>query len=266
MENLVSILDFNHVYQSQPMFSNPDFEWIDCSDVQSSNRYCELQSLEIIKKRVSQRKNKGITFIGNGNYHYVTYLLLSEIKTPFTLLMFDHHTDMMAPPSASIISCGSWVLHALKRLPMLKKVVLIGVNEDLVDTIPEEYKKKVTLFTSKELGGNLQLLKNRILAAIATREVYISIDKDVLHPSEAVTNWDQGNMKLYELIYLLASIYDNKKVYGVDICGEQAPSPADLFCRAYIQGARINGFANQRIIETIFTFMSKPTRLSEGVN
>src|SRR5690606_21987523 len=128
--------------------------------------------------------------------------------------------------------------------------------------IPEEYKKKVSVFTEKELGKNPRFLINRILAAIPTREVYISIDKDVLHPSEAATNWDQGNMKLDELIDLLVFIYENKKVCGIDICGEQAPAPADLLRRSYIQAAKINGFANQRILDTVLMAMFMPSRLS----
>ena len=47
-----------------------------------------------IKRALNRRKNKGITFIGSGNYHYVSHLLLEEINKPFTLILFDHHTDM----------------------------------------------------------------------------------------------------------------------------------------------------------------------------
>lgn len=260
MKGLVNVLDFDHVYQTQSMFRNLDCEWIDCSDVMGANRYCELRTLVEIKKRLSKRKNKGVAFIGNGNYHYVTYLLLSEIQTPFTLVLFDHHTDMMASPSTSLISCGSWVLHAIKRLPMLKKVVMIGVREDLGKAIPEEYKKKVTVFTMKESGWKSNPIKNRILSAIPTRDVYISIDKDVLDPREAVTNWDQGNMKLAQLLHLLQSIYESKKVLGVDVCGEQSFVPTDLFRREYIQGAKINGIANQHILETVFMSMSKKSQ------
>jgi arginase family enzyme len=257
MKGLVSVIDFDQVYQTQPLFRKLDCEWIDLLHVKNANRYCELQSLLEIKKKLQKRQNRRITFIGSGNYHYVTYLLLSEIHSPFTLVLFDHHTDMMASPSTSLISCGSWVLHAMKRLPMLKKVVIVGVREDLVKTIPEEYKKKVSLFTSKDLGWCVYPIKNRILSAIPTRDVYISIDKDVLNQTEAVTNWDQGNMKLVQLLHLLQSIYENKKVLGVDICGEQSPSPADLFRREYIQGAKINGIANQHIFETVLMSMSK---------
>ncbi len=32
-----------------------------------------------IKRALSRRKNKGITFIGSGNYQYVSHLLLEEM-------------------------------------------------------------------------------------------------------------------------------------------------------------------------------------------
>jgi arginase family enzyme len=261
MKGLVNVLDFDYVYQAQSMFRDLDCSWIDCSDVMGANRYCELQALLEIKKRLLKGKKGSITFIGNGNYHYVTYLLLSEIQSPFTLVLFDHHSDLMASPSPSLISCGSWVLHAIKRLPMLKKVVMIGVREDLGKAIPEEYKKKVAVFTAKESQWDCNPIKNRILSAIPTRDVYISVDKDVLDPMEASTNWDQGNMKLAQLIHLLQSIYENKQVCGMDICGEQSLSPADLFCREYIQGIRKNMRANQSIIENVLMSMSKKSQL-----
>src|SRR5699024_4536243 len=109
MDDLITILNFDHVYETQDFFHKANYEWINLSDVRNTNRYCELGSLKTIHERLKRRKNKGITFIGSGNYHYVTYLLMSEIKIPFTLILFDHHTDMIKPIHESILSCGSWV-------------------------------------------------------------------------------------------------------------------------------------------------------------
>ena len=50
--------------------------------------------------------------------------------------------------------------------------------------------------------------------------VYISIDKDVLNPASAATNWDQGSLSLQELEKLLAVILQKEQVVGIDICGE----------------------------------------------
>ena len=121
MEGLVSILNFDQVYQTQKFFHNIDYEWIEFSDIKNTNRYCEPQSLKIINERLKRRENKGIAFIGSGNYHYVTYLFMLEIQEPFTLILFDHHSDMIRPICKSFISCGSWVLEALEDIPMLKR-------------------------------------------------------------------------------------------------------------------------------------------------
>ena len=50
--------------------------------------------------------------------------------------------------------------------------------------------------------------------------VYISVDKDVLNPQSAVTNWDQGFLTLNELEHLLSIILKHEKIIGIDICGE----------------------------------------------
>ena len=47
-----------------------------------------------IKRALNRRKIKGITFIGSGNYHYVSYFIIRRNKQAFTLILFDHHTDM----------------------------------------------------------------------------------------------------------------------------------------------------------------------------
>ena len=58
--------------------------------------------------------------------------------------------------------------------------------------------------------------------------VYISIDKDVLDPSSAITNWDQGSLTLSELEQLLAVVFRQERVIGIDICGE-CPATLNLF-------------------------------------
>ena len=50
--------------------------------------------------------------------------------------------------------------------------------------------------------------------------VYLSIDKDVLNPASAVTDWDQGSFSLQELEELLAIVLRKERVVGIDICGE----------------------------------------------
>ncbi|MCR4434764.1 MAG: arginase family protein [Clostridiales bacterium] len=249
MKGLTSILGFDDVYQAQSCFRRTDYEWIDLSDVKNANRYCEIQSLEVIGERLRKRSNKGITFIGSGNYHYVTYLLLSEVKSPFTLVLFDYHTDMMPPPCQSVISCGSWVLTSIERLPSLKKVVVIGAKSDLDVTIPKHFNKKVSVFPNDSTYRE-DRVKNAIIFAIPTVNVYVSIDKDVLDKSEAATDWDQGNMTLAQLLRLIEHIALHKRIFGIDVCGEYPVPPADRFCRESLLATRINEQANRKILDS----------------
>ena len=48
----------------------------------------------------------------------------------------------------------------------------------------------------------------------------MSIDKDVLSPTDDPTNWDQGATTLPELKRLLATLLRHNRLIGVDVCGE----------------------------------------------
>jgi arginase family enzyme len=250
MEHGVTVLNFDETYVFQKHLQRPFCEWIDLSDIPSTKRFCEMDSLSKIKKRVQKRKNRGITFLGSGNFHYVSLLFIAEIKEPFTLILFDHHTDMMESPSQSVISCGSWVLHAMDRLPMLQKVIIIGASPEFENQIPPHMRDKVSLLQNKD-SESPEPLTRWIVSHVPTKTVYISIDKDVLDQTEAITDWDQGNMKIHELVRLVKCIMTHYNVAGVDICGEYPLSPLGMFSAVGGQTVRKNEKANRMILDTI---------------
>lgn len=250
MNRQVTVLNFDQTYEYQSFLKRPIYEWIDLTDIRSANRYCEIDSLSKIRQRVQKRKNRGIAFLGSGNYHYASLLFLSEIAEPFTLILFDHHIDMMEAPSNTIISCGSWVLQALDNLPMLHKVIIVGAGKEFENLIPPHMREKVSLFL-KEYSGTLDSLSHLIVSHIPTSTVYISIDKDVLDRTEVVTDWDQGNMKIHELARLLRAILGHSNVSGVDICGEYPFSPVEMLRAESQQLIRKNELANRLILDTI---------------
>jgi len=190
--------------------------------------------------------------IGSGNYHYVTYLLLSEIKKPFTLVLFDHHTDMMESPGATIVSCGSWVLKSMEELPLLKKVVIIGARQGTKWKIPSHLKRKISILENVP-PGTLEPVIRSIISSLPTNLVYVSIDKDVLDRTEVLTDWEQGTMKLQVLIGLLSSIAKYREICGIDICGEYPVSPVAIFHPEYRGALRKNERVNQMLLDTIQT-------------
>ncbi len=51
----------------------------------------------------------------------------------------------------------------------------------------------------------------------------MTIDKDVLRPADAATNWDQGEMPLDALLTALRHLAAARRIVGADICGEYSP-------------------------------------------
>lgn len=80
--------------------------------------------------------------------------------------------------------------------------------------------------------------------------VYISIDKDVLSPTQVKTNWDQGKMSMLSLQKILKSIVDNDSVIGIDISGE-CPDILDHYA------INMNDNANEQMLEMLGKYLKK---------
>ncbi|MGG1876748.1 arginase family protein [Paenibacillus cisolokensis] len=236
----VTVLDFDHVYEQQPALTERADAWIDLSNIEATNLFCTQEAMEEIRRRLAARKTSGITYIGSGNYHYVSYALLSEIDRPFTLVLFDNHTDAKRSDQLpGMLTCGSWVAEAMAHLPLLRQVAWVGVHSDPFPASSGTRSRTVLLPELKH--------PEQLLSAVGTNDIYISIDKDVLDEADAVTNWDHGKMRLKQLIVALHTLIMSKNVVGIDVCGELKTSPADEW--KYAEKLRLNEKANLAILE-----------------
>ena len=255
----VSVLNFSGVYERQSFYKDRDCEWIDCSDLSGVNGFCDETSMEEIDARISGLEG-WIHFMDGGNFHYLSYLLMKHIREPFTLVVFDHHTDMKPSMFAGLLSCGCWIKEALDALPFLKNVVLIGVADSLADTAEPDYAGRVRIISeSMAEAGDTWL---GILEAEASEAVYLSIDKDAFGREEVVTDWDQGTMTL-ELLERAYRILDSRRILGVDICGE---ADRDEFFSGQMSASdEQNDAANRRILRMLLTDQKKPAgRIQKG--
>jgi hypothetical protein len=200
-----------------------------------------------------------IVFYGSGDFHHVTAALLLRHAGPLTVLHFDNHPDWVTFPRG--INCGSWVNRALD-LPAVARVITIGpASDDLVrpqlsfgalgavasDRIrlhpwshppsrvwgafadcPSWSVRDGHLHWRTLSGLDEAATVSLVTAAIATRQVYVTIDKDVLGSGDAVTNWDQGGLPLPRLAAILAAVADRHRLVGIDVCGDwSAPRMRD---------------------------------------
>lgn len=232
-----------------------------------------------------------LVFAGSGDFHHVSGLLIERAlevcDRPLTILHFDNHPDWMGHAPGR--HCGSWVGRAA-RLQGVARIVTVGVCSQDIGArrarqgdlkLVEEDRLDLYAWTAPD-GGDVVRVGDRawptisalgedaflalLDAAIPTATVYVTIDKDVLQASEAVTNWDQGQASLRFLVRAVERIAGNRKVVGGDVVGDWSAAAygGDLAARLLKRGeamldqpwrrsspddAAINQAANLRLLE-----------------
>lgn len=220
------LLDFDHTYAYAEEAHETGPRYMDLSDITGTDMFCTQESADKIRNRLQGTGPGGIHFLDNGNYHYATLFFVEKIREPFTLVLIDHHTDMQKPLISHLLSCGSWAGTLLLHNRYLRQLILIGPEKTAMESIEERFRSKLICISMEQIGTEEERSKFGNIDLHVP--VYISIDKDVLSPYYARTNWNQGEMTVDILEKLLLEMFVHQRVIGVDICGEcslQEPLP-----------------------------------------
>jgi hypothetical protein len=230
---------------------------------------------DIARSLPPRRREPQLAFMGSGDFHHVTALLLDAAleRRPVstTLVHFDNHPDWVNFEGG--MHCGSWINSALSN-PYIERVVTVGVcSHDLrnperkganlgrlrqgkLELYPYEHppsrvkadygngpsyrqhRGALHWNSISEIGEENFI--DRILTRIGTEAVYVTIDKDVLAVDDAVTNWDQGRMRLPYLMALVSEIGSRHRIIGADVVGDYSvPSYAGGFTTRLLKQAEI---------------------------
>lgn len=242
----IIIMNFTRVYEQEPFVKNKNFTWIDCTNLNGTDCYCDEQAEKTLRAKISAYPPEGIHFIDSGNHHYLSKFWTDKIKHPFSLVVFDHHPDMQPSLFDNLMSCGCWVKKALDTNSNLRKVCIVGAADKLIKSIEPVYRNRLVFYSETEMSHEEGW--KRFTGEHINEPVYISVDKDVLNPASASTNWDQGSMSLQELEFLLSVILKKHQIIGVDICGECRYS-LNIF--GLEPGELVNSHANENLIHLI---------------
>lgn len=239
---------------------------IDASDLACRLRIVASRgALQSLSSRLSSDagggREIGVTFYGSGDFHHLTASLVSGVEENVTIVHFDNHPDWVRFPAT--VNCGAWVNRALE-LPQVRKVITIGpCSDDLVRpelqfaNLGAVEDGRIALFpwrhapsrvwgrydttTSYRQEGNHLHWRNladedwdafldELVEAIPTRAIWLTIDKDVLRPQDACTNWDQGQMSLDHVLSAVERLAQHRAIAGIDVCGDWSePRFADPF-------------------------------------
>lgn len=189
-----------------------------------------------------------LSFIGSGNYHYISLFLIEKIKENFTLVLFDNHSDCQRPIFEELLSCGGWVRTAILTNKFLKEVILVGTSEDSIGTIDPEVKHKLVILSQNMIFRDKHWWHK--LKKIIHYPTYISVDKDVFSKDTAETNWDQGQMTIDDFYYGFQHIEKNKRIISMDVCGEYSMNYAQgkVFEKANSRNNIANGILAQVLL------------------
>jgi hypothetical protein len=236
-----------------------------------------------------------LIFYGSGDFHHLCSLFLSRLNDPVTVVHFDNHPDWTNFPATD--NCGGWVSRAL-ALRQVARIVTIGpsstdfvhpqlkfanlraIREGRLEVHPWNAAPSILWGNpisspgcrsedGKLIWHNLAIESwphfiGDLDARLPDTPLWISLDKDVLSPEEATTNWDQGFVKLDEILEAIAILARRREIRGIDVCGDYSqPQFRGLFrfvlslfdrprqALPSNEAIEINALSNRRIIDGV---------------
>ncbi|MEA2625287.1 MAG: hypothetical protein QOD06_1332 [Candidatus Binatota bacterium] len=218
---------------------------IDLTEWQQRIRYAcsarDLRSLEAVLDGPPATLPP-VTFLGSGDFHHVSLPLIRrwESRGRFQVVVFDNHPDNMRYPWG--IHCGSWVHHVC-ALPFVSAVTVIGITSSDVawqhlweNHLAALYRGKLSYLCLRKIPALARIValpglhdlsgeRHRLVEVVAERilgervdPIYLSIDKDVLAREAVVTNWDQGILRVEEVVGILRRL--RQRIFAADVTGE----------------------------------------------
>lgn len=254
----VRVLNFDDsLLQQHNMIERFKPEVVDLKHLGGSGRlWLNRRDAGELRYVLSKHPSRAFTFLGSGDYHHISALLIEQLAVPVTVIVFDSHPDWdIMPPH---LGCGSWVSYVL-RMKHVKEVILFGLSSDDISTFriqtadlfslqqgrvrayPYAHGPTRVFFRPRLSNPSIraedslfsrvihwQQLKGKdlrefipsVLGSLAVKDVYVSIDKDCLKAHDALTNWEEGGMNLAELTTTLQWIKRHLNIVGADITGE----------------------------------------------
>lgn len=194
-----------------------------------------------IKKHVMIEQGQRILALNSdGHFHHFTYglcRLADQINEEYCYIHIDQHHDWwwnhkQRPHAYEKFSCGSFVEKIFQNTNVRKKIrnlMFIGNRfESLLESVPESKKNELLgrcLFESQLYDSNTRQYKDGWLKIVENmlndshNNVYVSMDLDVLHGNDFLTEYEPGIMRSVQLMQALTLIKMKKNIIGADVVG-----------------------------------------------
>ena len=189
---------------------------LDNSDLEMSNRLISKNSLEIFETKPKTCFLGGDHSISFSTVRAFLEYCKREGKGP-CLIVFDAHADCM--PMMKEPTHEEWLRALVDSGFPAENILLVGVRNLWKDEIIFLKKKRIQIIGMEQLRNDLQDTCDIIMEFSKNKELYLSIDVDVIDPAFAPgTGYKEpGGLTSRQFLYLIQRINKLKNLKAIDI-------------------------------------------------
>lgn len=198
---------------------------LDLEEIHLDNYNLELSNKLIYKNSFETFETKPKTIFLGGD-HSISYSItraffdscLNKGKEP-CLIVFDAHADCMKPVDAKFPTHEEWLRGLIEKGFPTQNILLVGVRNSYKDELEFLKKYNIRMITMNQLLEDLQDTCEIIMEFSNNKELYVSIDIDVIDPvfAPAVGYQEPGGLTSRQFIYLIQRINKIKNLRALDI-------------------------------------------------
>jgi len=202
-----------------------DVNLMDLEEIHLDNNNLELTSDLIYKNSfgIFEKKPKTIFLGGDHSISYpitrafLDYCQNSE-KEP-CLIVFDSHPDCMEPIDNKFPTHEEWLRTLIEAGFPKENILLVGVRNSYFKEIKFLKENNIKIISMNQLMMDLEDTCDTIMEFSNNKELYLSIDIDVIDPvfASATGYPEPGGLTSRQFIYLIQRINKIKNLKAVDI-------------------------------------------------
>jgi len=201
-----------------------DVKSLDLEEIHLDNFNLELTNSLIYENSLETFETKPKTVFLGGD-HFISYSIgkaffdyCKNSNKESCLIVFDAHPDCMQPMKEP--THEEWLRKLIEEGFPVENILLVGVRNSWKDELEFLKKYNIKIITMNQLLENLQDTCDTIMEFSNGKELYVSIDIDVIDPVFApATGYKSeiGGLTSRQFIYLIQRINKIKNLRAIDI-------------------------------------------------
>jgi arginase family enzyme len=160
------------------------------------------------------------------------------------LIIFDAHPDVMKPVDGNFPTHEEWLRGIIERGFSVKNILLVGVRNSDQEEIKFLKEKGIRVIGMNQLMQNLEDSCDTIMEFSNGKNLYLSLDIDVVDPifAPATGYQEAGGLTSRQFIYLIQRLNKVKGLKAVDIVEINEKMDKEKFSGMTIKlGAKVLG-------------------------